>query len=39
MKEFERIRRDSAGTDHPGQPFPDDFTLDEAVFEIGRAHV
>ena len=32
MKEFERIRRDSAGTDHPGQPFPDDFTLDEAVF-------
>ena len=32
MKEFERVRRDSAGTDHPGQPFPDDFTLDEAAF-------
>ncbi len=32
MKEFERVRRDSAGTDHSGQPFPDDFTLDEAAF-------
>lgn len=32
MKEFERVRRDSAGTDHPEQPFPDDFTLDEEAF-------
>lgn len=32
MREFERARRDSAGTDHSGQRFPDDFSLDEAAF-------
>ena len=32
MKEFERIGRDSAGTDHPEQSFPDDFSVDEAAF-------
>lgn len=32
MREFERIRRDSAGTDHTGQRFPEDFSQDEAEF-------
>ena len=32
MREFERARRDSAGTDPTGQAFPDDFTFDEAAF-------
>lgn len=32
MREFERTRRDSAGTDPTGQRFPEDFSLDEAAF-------
>jgi len=32
MREFERARKDSAGTDHTGQRFPDDFSLDEVAF-------
>ncbi|HKT37848.1 MAG TPA: hypothetical protein VJR48_05715 [Ktedonobacterales bacterium] len=32
MREFERTRRDSAGTDHTGQRFPEDFSLEEATF-------
>jgi hypothetical protein len=32
MREFERTRRDSAGTDHTGQRFPEDFSLEEAAF-------
>lgn len=32
MREFERTRRDSAGTDHTEQRFPADFSLEEAVF-------
>lgn len=32
MREFERTRRDSAGTDPKGQPFPEDFSLDEVSF-------
>ncbi|MGE5335173.1 MAG: hypothetical protein ACM3N4_10770 [Nitrososphaerota archaeon] len=32
MREFERTRRDSAGTNPTGQPFPEDFSLDEAAF-------
>ena len=32
MKEFERVRRDSAGTGSTGQPYPEDFSLDEAAF-------
>lgn len=32
MSEFERTRRDSAGTDFTGQQFPEDFSLDEAAF-------
>ena len=32
MREFERTRRDSAGTDHTEQRFPADFSLEEEVF-------
>jgi hypothetical protein len=32
MREFERARRDSAGTDHTEQRFPADFSLDEEAF-------
>jgi hypothetical protein len=32
MKEFERVRRDSAGTGSTGRPYPEDFSLDEAAF-------
>jgi hypothetical protein len=32
MREFERARRDSAGTDHTEQRFPADFSLEEEVF-------
>jgi len=32
MREFERARRDSAGTDHTEQRFPDDFSREEEVF-------
>jgi hypothetical protein len=32
MSEFERARRDSAGTDSAQQRFPEDFSADEAVF-------
>jgi hypothetical protein len=32
MREFERTRRDSAGTDHTEQRFPADFSHEEAIF-------
>lgn len=32
MREFERARRDSAGTDPTGERFPEDFSVDEAAF-------